>query len=464
MNLKVLSIVILSILCFAKPGVSQDKRPPYQYPSEPEVLQKVMEWQDLKFGLFMHWGPYSQWGVLESWTLSPEDYPWITRPKGKGYFQYVKEYENLATTFNPEKFDPAKWANAAKEAGMKYVVFTTKHHDGFNMYDTRESDYKISAKSCPFSSNPKADVTKEIFDAFRRDNFKIGAYYSITDWHHNDFWWDYFPPFDRNINYSPAKHPEKWERYNDFMANQLEELVKGYGKLDLLWFDLIGISKERQVDWPRFAKLAQEHQPGIMMVARGANNQYENYRTPEQEVPEEALDYPWETCMTMGDQWSYKPGDNYKSAYQLVQLLVRIVSRGGNFLLNIGPGPDGDFDPVAYDRLKEIGNWMKINSEAIYGTKPVKPYQENKIAFTQKGNSVYAIYLPDNDEKAIPAKVLISTFQPKKNSKVYLLGYEKPLSWEKSGNGIVINIPPALQRKPVCQNAWTFKIQTDVNQ
>jgi alpha-L-fucosidase len=461
MNAKVLVFVVLSVLLFAKPGVSQDKRPPYQYPAEPEVLQKVREWQDLKFGLFMHWGPYSQWGVLESWTLSPEDYPWIIRPKDKSYFQYVKEYENLATTFNPVKFDPAKWANAAKEAGMKYVVFTTKHHDGFNMYDTRASDYKITAKACPFSSNPRTDITKEIFNSFRKENFRIGAYYSITDWHHNDFWWDYFPPFDRNINYSVAKHPEKWERYNDFIACQLEELVSGYGKLDLLWFDLIGISKERLVDWPRFAKLAREHQPGIMMVARGANNQYENYRTPEQEVPEEALDYPWETCMTMGDQWSYKPGDNYKSAHQLVQFLVRIVSRGGNFLLNIGPGPDGDFDPIAYDRLKEIGNWMKINSEAIYGTKPVKPYQENKIAFTQKGNSVYAIYLPDSEEKTLPAQVLISSLQPEKNSKVYLLGHEKPLSWEKFGNGIVITIPPAQQRKPVCQHAWTFKIQLD---
>ena len=350
MNFKVITTVaiFLSTLC----GIAQDQRPPYQYPSEPDVLQKVSEWQDLKFGLFMHWGPYSQWGVLESWTLCPEDHSWIVRPKDKSYSQYVKEYENLATTFKPEKFDPAKWAHAAKEAGMKYVVFTTKHHDGFNMYDTRESDYKITAKACPFSSNPRADITKEIFNSFRKENFRIGAYYSITDWHHDDFWWNYFPPFDRNINYSPAKHPEKWERYNNFIYNQLEELVSGYGQLDLLWFDLIGISKEKQVDWPRFAKLARDHQPGIIMVAMGAKNQYENYRTPEQEVPEEALDYPWETCMTMGDQWSYKPGDHYKSAHQLVQLLVRIVSRGGNFLLNIGPGTDGDFDPVAYDRLK----------------------------------------------------------------------------------------------------------------
>jgi len=439
--------------------IAQNKRPPYQYPAELEVLQKVKEWQDLKFGLFMHWGTYSQWGVVESWTLCPEDQSWIIRPKDKSYFQYVKEYENLITTFNPLKFDPDKWSHAAKEAGMKYVVFTTKHHDGFNMFDTQQSEYKITGKSCPFSSNPRADVTKKIFNAFRKDNFMIGAYYSITDWHHNDFWWNYFPPVDRNINYSSAKYPEKWERYNNFIDKQLEELVSGYGKLDLLWFDLIGISKEREVDWPRFAKLVRSHQPGIMMVARGSNNQYENYRTPEQEVPQEALDYPWETCMTMGDQWSYKPNDKYKSAHQLIQLLVRIVSKGGNFLLNIGPGPDGDLDPVAYERLNEIGNWMKINSEAIYGTKPVKPYQEAKIAFTKKGNSVYAIYLPDEGEKTMPVKVLISSVQPIIGSKIYLLGYMKPLIWKKTEKGTIINIPSDLQRKPLCQNAWTFKIQ-----
>jgi alpha-L-fucosidase len=372
----------------------------------------------------------------------------------------VKEYENLITTFNPVKFDPGKWSHAAKEAGMKYVVFTTKHHDGFNMFDTKQSDYKITSKSCPFSSNPRANVAKEIFDSFRKEGFMAGAYYSITDWHNDDFWWNYFPPVNRTINYSPEKYPEKWERLNNFIYNQLEELTGGdYGKLDLLWFDLCGIYKDRQVDWQRFATMARKHQPGIMMVARGMNNEYENYRTPEQEVPEEALDYPWETCMTMGNSWSYKPNDKYKSTYQLVQLLVKIVAKGGNFLLNIGPGPDGDFDPVAYSRLKEIGDWMKINSEAIYGTKPVKPYQETKIAFTKKYNSVYAFYLPDEDEKTLPAKVFVSSFQSTGGSKIYLLGYEKSLKWEKNGKGIVINIPSVLQQKLPCQYAWTFKIQ-----
>ena len=388
-------------------GKAQEKRPPYQYPSEPEVLQKIKDWQELKFGLFMHWGAYSQLGIVESWSICPEDRAFTSvRPAGKSYFDYLKDYENLKTTFNPLKFDPEKWAKAAKYAGMKYVVFTTKHHDGFNMFDTKQSDYKITSSACPFSKSPKANVAKEIFNAFRQERFMAGAYYSISDWNNKDFWWDYFPPFDRNINYSPAKYPEKWQRLNNFIYNQLNELTSGdYGKLDLLWFDLCDVSKEKRVDWERFSAMTHKNQPGIMMVARGANNQYENYRTPEQGVPDEALDYPWETCMTMAKQWSYKPNDKYKSTYQLVQLLVKIVSRGGNFLLNVGPSPEGELDPKVYDRLKGIGDWMQINSEAIYGTKAIKPYHETKTAFTQKGNNVYAFYLPDEDEKMMKMRI-----------------------------------------------------------
>jgi alpha-L-fucosidase len=438
----------------------QTSRPPYQYPVEAEVLQNLSEWQDLKFGLFMHWGTYSQWGIVESWTLCPEDWEWNKRPAGSDYFQYVKDYEKLATTFNPVNFAPEKWAAAAREAGMKYVIFTAKHHDGFNMFDTRYSDYKITGSRTPFHTHPRANVTKEIFDAFRKEQFKTGAYYSITDWHHDDFWWNYFPPKDRNINYSANKYPEKWERFNTFVNNQLEELTNGsYGKVDIMWYDLTGISREKTVDWERFAGTVRSHQPQAMMVARGANNLYENYRTPEQEIPEKALDYPWETCMTMGGSWSYKPGDVYKPAREIVQMLVQIVSRGGNYLLNIGPGPDGDFHPEAYRRLKEIGSWMKINGEAIYGTKPIAPYQETKVVFTQKGDAVYATYLPDEDEKDIPSGVVIQSMQPAKGSKVYLLGHHGPLAWENVGKGFIIHVPKALQTNAPCACAWVFKFQ-----
>lgn len=446
---------------FAEQATAQEKRPPYQYPTDPAVLQNLKEWQQLKFGLFMHWGPYSQWGIVESWSICPEDRPFTSvRPAGKSYFEYVKDYENLKTTFNPVKFDPEKWARAAQYAGMKYVVFTTKHHDGFNMFDTKQTDYKITSKDCPFSSNPKANIAKEIFDAFRKENFMAGAYYSIADWNCKDYWWDYFPPFDRHINYSAKKYPERWQRFNDFVYNQLDELTGGdYGELGLLWFDLCGASTEKSPEWARFAQKVRENQPGIIMVARHTDSEYENYRTPEQNIPDQALDYPWETCMTMGRSWSYKPGDQYKTVYELVQMLVQIVSRGGNFLLNIGPGPDGDFDPVAYERLKGIGDWMKINCEAIYETQPIKPYHETKLAFTQKAGYTYAFYLPDETENTLPGKILINSFQPAKGSKVTLLGHNGFLKWESNGNGIVIDIPENLKSTPPCQHAWVFKLQ-----
>ncbi|WP_297088299.1 alpha-L-fucosidase [uncultured Draconibacterium sp.] len=459
MKTKILNLLFIILICSNFVN-AQIKRPPYEYPKDVKVVQTIKEWQDLKFGLFIHWGTYSQWGIVESWSLCPEDRPnFSVRPEGMSYNDYVKEYEKLKTTFNPVNFDPQKWADAAKYAGMKYVVFTTKHHDGFNMYDTQFTDYKITSKECPFSSNPKANITKEIFNTFQDEDFETGIYYSVTDWNHNDFWWDYFPPANRQINYSIKKYPEKWKSFNDFVYNQLNELTNGdYGKIIVTWFDLCNsITDEAKLDWPRMTKMLRENQPGVIMVARGARGQNENYLTPEKEVPDNVLDHPWETNMTMGESWSYEPGEEYKSVYELVQMLVKIVSRGGNFLLNIGPRPDGDFDPKAYDRLKGIGDWMAINSEAIYKTKPVAPFFETKLVFTKKDDSVYAFYLPEEDEKKMPAQISISNMLPKSGSSVYLLGYNKPLKWWKNGKGFVVEIPKNLQNNPVCDHVWTLK-------
>src|SRR5947209_12471935 len=159
----------------------------YIYPKDSLVSNKLHQWQDVKFGLLMHWGTYSEWGVVESWSICPEDEGWTQR-KGQyadNYFDYVKAYENLQTTFNPTNFNPDKWAAAAKDAGMKYVVFTTKHHDGFCMFDTKQTDYKVTSSKCPFSTNAKSNIAKEVFNAFRADSFMIGAYFSKPDWHSN---------------------------------------------------------------------------------------------------------------------------------------------------------------------------------------------------------------------------------------------------------------------------------------
>ncbi|UCG26801.1 MAG: alpha-L-fucosidase [Bacteroidales bacterium] len=457
----------------------------YAQDSEPEtdplVLQNLEEWQDLKFGFMMHWGPYSQWGVVESWSLCSEDEPWCRRHMDN-YSEYVKAYENLKTTFNPQKFNPERWAEQAREAGMKYLVFTTKHHDGFCMFDTKLTDYKITDTECPYHTNPNANITKVLFDAFRAEGFKIGAYFSKPDWHSDDYWWPYFATPDRNVNYDPAKYPERWQRFKDFTYGQIEELMTDYGMVDILWLDggwvrpRKSITKEvagwaalqpydQDIDMPKISGMARKNQPGLIIVDRTVTGKYENYRTPEQHVPEEPPDYPWETCMTMGGSWSYNPDDQYKSTRRIIHLLVDIVAKGGNFLLNVGPSPDGELPPDAIKRMKEIGAWMKINGEAIYRSRPVPPYKEGKTCLTcLKDGSLFAIYLADEDETTLPSKVSISIVQPDEGAKITILGYNKNLVWKRAGEGILIEVPEELIKNPPCRYAWAFKIsEVEVN-
>jgi alpha-L-fucosidase len=218
-------------------AVQIDKALKEYYPeTDPFVLQKLEEWQDLKFGVLMHWAPSSQWGIVESWSLCSEDEPWCVR-KQEDYSEYRRQYEKLKTTFNPGKFDPDKWADAASRAGMKYVVFTTKHHDGFCMYDSQFTDYKITNRECPFHSNPRANVAKEVFDAFRKNGFYTGVYYSKPDWHSDYFWWRRFATPDRNANYDIKKYPDRWQEFVKFTQNQIDELMTHYGPVDILWLD-----------------------------------------------------------------------------------------------------------------------------------------------------------------------------------------------------------------------------------
>ncbi|MET0300723.1 MAG: alpha-L-fucosidase [Flavitalea sp.] len=458
--------LLFSLLFVSSIATAQHK---YVAPTDTLVKQKLSHWQDLKFGLFMHWGTYSQWGVVESWSLCPEDEDWTKRrgPYSNNYFDYVTNYEKLQTTFNPTKFDPSKWAAAAKKAGMKYVVFTTKHHDGFNMFDTKYSDYKITDKKSPFSSNAKANVAKEVFEAFRKENFMAGAYFSKPDWHSKDYWWPYLPPKDRNVNYDPKKYPERWQAFKDFTYNQVEELMSDYGKLDILWLDggwvrplatvdtsvewQRGIKTDQDIDMKRIAGMARSHQPGLIVVDRTVTGEFENYTTPEQEVPHEPLPYPWETCMTMGDSWSYVPNDKYKSAHQLIHLLVKVVSRGGNFLLNIGPGPDGDWDPVAYQRLEEIGKWMEVNGVGIYDSKSLAPYSTGNTFFTQSKDEKkqFAYYLVD-DSAAIGTSVTMKGFKVKSKAKISLAGYKGNIKYKQVGEDLVITVPVTKEKHALC--------------
>ncbi|HTE19574.1 MAG TPA: alpha-L-fucosidase, partial [Armatimonadota bacterium] len=313
-------------------------------PSQGERLAKRLDWfQDQKFGLMLHWGPYSQWGAIESWPLVEEDKwarpddlkAWVER--NRDIERFKRDYWALNKTFNPTRFDPKKWATAAKGAGMKYVVFTTKHHDGFSMWDTRQTNYRITAPEVPYSRSPRPDVVREVFNTFRRAGFGIGAYFSKADWHHPDYWSPEAPARTRNPNYDTLARPEKWGRFVRFTHNQIEELMSGYGPIDILWLDAGQVRPPTQdLQMDRLVRMARGYQPDLIVVDRTVGGEHENYRTPEQEVPDKPLPYVWETCMTMGDQWSYKPDDRYKSTRQLIHLLVDVVAKGGNFLLNVG--------------------------------------------------------------------------------------------------------------------------------
>ncbi len=451
----------------------------YVPPADSLVRENLSQWRDLKLGLLLHWGTYSQWGIVESWSLCPEDEGWCERrgPHADNWYAYKEAYENLQTTFRPTRFDPEKWAAAAQAAGMRYVVFTTKHHDGFCMFDSKQTDYTIANPRCPFSKSPKADVTQEIFQAFRRQNFKVGAYFSKPDWHEPSFWWPYFPPKDRNINYDLNKYPERYQEFRDFTYRQLEELCTNYGRLDLLWLDGAwvrpahtidrneswqrGIPEGQDLDMAKIAEMARRRQPGILIVDRWVPGPYENYLTPEQGVPPAPLGVPWETCMTMGQSWSYVFEEQYKSPRQLIHTLCRVVSKGGNLLLNIAPGPDGDWHPEAYERLQAIGAWMAVNGEAIYGcdTPADGVFESGPFVFTQKGKTLYAIYLAGEGETELPEAIPLGRRMPSDSrSSVELLGTKVTISWENAGAETWLRIPPTLREKPPCAFAWVFKM------
>jgi alpha-L-fucosidase len=458
-------------------GFSQeDER--YVPETDPLVLQKLEQWQDMKFGLLMHWGTYSQWGIVESWSICAEDEGWCRR-KNPNYVEYKREYEDLQTTFNPVDFEPAKWAKAAKNAGMKYVVFTTKHHDGFCMFDTKLTDYKITSTKTPFHKNPKANIAKEIFNAFRTEGFWTGAYFSKPDWHSEYYWWPNFATPDRNVNYDVKAYPERWENFVQFTQGQIMELMGGdYGKMDILWLDGGWVRKmtdeevrkaitasdykftrvqNQDIRMDELVKKAREKQPGLIVVDRAVYGKNQNYLTPENRVPEKALPYPWESCIIAGGGWSWVPNAKYMSGKAAVQLLVDIVAKGGNLLFNIAPGPQGQWHDGAYKLLEDIGAWMKVNSEAIYGTRALPPYKEGKVCISKKGNNTIYIYYMADEGETMPTQIGMTTFSLPGGARVSMVGTGTQLKWQKSGNGFTVSIPEKVIKAPGSKYVWVMK-------
>lgn len=444
----------------------------YQAPADEKVAEKLSQWSDKKFGLFMHWGIYSIPGIVESWSINSEDVDWIPRDSTANYEEYKKWYFNLNKQFNPVNFDPAIWAVYAKNAGMQYVVFTTKHHDGFAMFDTKQSNYKVTAPEVPYATNPKANITKAVFEAFRKEGMMIGAYFSKPDWHSEFYWWPRYATPDRNNNYDIRLHPQRWQQFKQFTYNQIAELMSDYGKVDILWLDGGWVRPkatvnaevlswgapipawDQDIDMPKIAQMARAKQPGLIMVDRTVHGAYENYQTPEQKVPDQPLNYPWETCMTMGDAWGYVPNDNYKSTTKLIHLLVDIVAKGGNFLLDVGPKPDGTFPEPVLQRLTEIGRWMDTNKEAIYATKPIAPYKAANVCYTQsKSGQTYALYLVD--ENAAFNTTLTLKSLPKMPKTLTLLGVKSKLRFKQIGEDVSVSLPAEAK---LLKHAMVFKL------
>jgi alpha-L-fucosidase len=296
-----------------------------------------------------------------------------------------------------------------------------------------------------------------------------------------------YPPRDRNVNYEPESNPEKWNKYVDFTQGQIFELLKDYGKVNILWLDGGWVSKKSKTEiesWydeqfkeskngyvfhrsinqdirmDELVAKARLLQPGLIVVDRAVYGKNQNYLTPENRVPAKSLPYPWESCIISGGGWAHTPDAKYMSGREGVHLLVDIVSKGGNLLLNIAPTPEGEWQQGAYQLLEAYGEWMKVNESAIYNTHTLAPYKENQVCFTQDSvGRTNFIYLQDKNETTIPSQIRIETHCPKSGSTVTLLGSSQKLKWKKVGKGCVIHLPKELQTQMPCKYAWVFRAE-----
>lgn len=362
------------------------------YVFDREAYEKKVSWfVNDRFGMFIHWGLYSI-PARGEWVRSTEQIP-------------VEEYEPFFQEFNPVDYDPKKWAKAAKEAGMKYAVLTAKHHDGFCLFDSKLTDYKSTNTPCG------RDLVREYLDAFRAEGLKVGLYYSLLDWHHPDY-----------PHYGDAKHPMRdnpvfqgvshnFDNYLDYMHGQVKELCTEYGKIDLFWFDFSYDNMTGET-WraTELVRMIRQYQPDVLidnrlegggshfgsLVTEHPSEYCGDFVSPEQIIPPEGIidakgnRVVWESCITMNGHWGYCSTDHFfKPADMLVKKLVECVSKGGNLLLNVGPDAKGNIPKESLEILSGIGNWMRRNSDSIYGCGYGELPKPEYGRVTRKGNKVY---------------------------------------------------------------------------
>lgn len=323
--------------------------------------ERMEWWKNDRFGMFIHWGLYAL----------PARHEWVQQIERIDHETYKKKYFDL---FNPDLYNPEEWALAAKNAGMKYVVLTAKHHEGFCLWDTKSSNF--NAAKTPYGK----DLLKPFVEACRKNGLKVGFYFSVIDWYHPDFTIDNTHPLRGNQEAIATNSGKNMDNFRKYLKDQVRELLGNYGKIDLLFWDFSypGPNGKGNKDWDSegLIKLARELQPNIIMNDRldmGSEAWGWDYKTPEQFMPNEwptfnGVRVPWETCQTFSGSWGYHRDENtWKSSNQLIAMLIEVVSKGGNLLLNVGPTARGNFDDRANDRLEAIGKWMKFHSASIYG-------------------------------------------------------------------------------------------------
>lgn len=425
----------------------------YEWPTDTAVLNKLEKWQDQKFGVLFHWGLYSVPGIVESWQICSED--WITRPDTTTYEGYKQWYWGLSKVFKPTQFDPKQWADVMKDAGMRYMIFTTKHHDGFCMYDSKYTDFSI-AKG-PFANDPRKDVARHVFDAFRDKGFMVGCYFSKPDWHCKYYWNPYYATADRHQNYKRDQHPDWWAKYQQFTQNQLTELLTGYGPFDILWLDGGWVTGE-QVGLPQvLAKTRVGKQRDMLVVDRTIKGKYENYQTPERSVPDRQMDHPWESCITLSHSWAWAPNAKFKTPNEVVALLAEITAKGGCLLLGVGPTPEGTIQPEVKECLHKVGQWLRANGEAIYNTRITPDYREGKnLWFTASKDhtTLYAICTLPEGEK-LPQTLKWHGNIPK--GKMTLLSTGRSVKYKVHDNEVTVQLPAGLPQQPV---ALSFKAKS----
>jgi len=359
MKTKKFSILLLTILLLIVSQLAQAQLPKE---TEAQKTQRMKWWTDDRFGMFIHWGLYAL----------PARHEWVKNAERITNEQYQKYFE----MFNPDLYDPHEWAKMAKAAGMKYVVLTAKHHEGFCLFDSKFTDYKST--NTPYGK----DLIKEYVEAFRAEGLKVGFYYSLIDWHHPDYTIDRVHPQRQESDsaYARLNKGRDMNKYREYLKNQVRELLTNYGEISIIWFDFSfpGKNGKGRADWDseNLLKMARTLQPGIIVDDRLDLSDVEggfDFISPEQykvaKWPEvNGKRVAWETCQTFSGSWGYYRDENtWKSSAQLIELLVESVSKGGNLLLNVGPTARGVFDYRAQDRLSSMGAWMKYNNRSVYG-------------------------------------------------------------------------------------------------